>query len=656
MKATQDNSIAKITTPLGTDVLLLRDMSMNEELGRLFTINLTLLCEQGDLAFEKVLGENVTIELTLASGDKQYFNGYITTFSQTDYENNYAVYQATVKPWLWFLTRTADCRIFQNKSVPEIVTDIFGELGYTNFENKLTKNYREWEYCVQYRETDFNFVSRLLEQEGIYYYFTHDDGKHNLVLSDGDEAHQSLPTDSVIDYYPPDSSAVRDKDYIYGWNVTKQVLPGKYQLNEFDFKNPKAKLETKSDLVKKHKVADYEIYDYPGEYTKTDDGDKYVQARIEELHCQYEQAQGQGSVREFRAGYKFKLKGYVREDQNIEYLITSVSLSIHSHAYATGKGDRGDPYSNNFSVIESSTPYRTSRRTPKPIVQGTQTAIVVGPSGEEIYTDEYGRVKVQFHWDRYGEKDENSSCWIRVAQIWAGNKWGGIHIPRIGQEVIVDFLEGDPDKPIITGRVYNADKMPPYDLPANKTQSGIKSRSSKSGTAENFNEIRMEDKKGEEQFYIHAEKNQDNVVENNETTHVGHNRTEIVGKEHGEGDETITIYGNRTEIVGEKKGGGNEDLTVKGDRDRHVKDNETIDIGKNLHITAGSEIVLETGASKITMKSSGDITIEGLNITSNASANIKSKAGIKNTVEGGGSAEVSSGGLTKIVGPMVNIN
>ena len=602
------------------DVLLFRDMSMTEELGRLFTIDLNLLSEQGDITFEDILGQNVTIELELAGGGKRYFNGHVTRFSQTEGLDHYASYQATVRPWFWFLTRTADCRIFQDMSVPDIVKKVFRDLGYTDFEDKLTRNYRTWEYCVQYRETDFNFVSRLLEQEGIYYYFTHDDGVHNLVLSDGDAAHKSLPSNSVIDYYPLDSKVVK-KDYIFRWNITKQVQPGKYELNEFDFEKPIAKLDTKSEIVQNHKIADYEIYDYPGEYTKTDDGEKYVQARIEELHCQYEQAQGQSVVRDLTTGYKFKLKKYPRDDQNREYLITSATHTIHSHGYLSSSGDGGDPYSNSFSVIESNTPYRASRTTPKPIVQGTQTAIVVGPSGEEIHTDKYGRVKIQFHWDRYGKKDENSSCWVRVAQIWAGKRWGGIHIPRMGQEVIVDFMEGDPDRPIITGRVYNADQMPPYNLPANKTQSGIKSRSSKKGTNANFNEIRMEDKKGNEELYIHAEKHHTNITENNRNEKVGNDRA----------------------------------LKVGNDKSEEIGNDHTIDIGSALMIDAGAKIILKTGASKITMTAGGDISIEGVQVTIKGSASV-SIEGTKVDVNGSATASYGSSGPTIIKGAIVKIN
>jgi len=612
MPASQSDSPVNIKTPLGADVLLLRDMSMTEELSRLFSIDLNLLSEKGDIKFEDILGQNVTIELKLSGGGKRFFNGHVTSFSQAEGSDNYASYQATVKPWFWFLTRTADCRIFQEKTVPEIIEEVFGDLGFTDFKNKLTKSYRTWEYCVQYRETDFNFVSRLLEQEGIYYYFTHDDGVHKLILCDDLSAHQPLPGYAKIDFFPPDSTAIRKKDHVIGWNINKKVQPGKYQLNEFDFKKPSAELISQSDDVKPHAKANYEIYDYPGEYVITDDGDKYAQARIEELHSGYEQAEGRSGVRVMNTGALFTLDKYHRADQNREYLITRAEHNIHSHVYGSGGGNAGELYNNRFFAITSKTPYRAARVTPKPIVQGTQTAIVVGPSGEEIYTDEYGRVKLQFHWDRYGNEDENSSCWVRVAQIWAGKKWGGIHIPRIGQEVIVDFMEGDPDRPIITGRVYNAEQMPPYDLPANKTQSGVKSRSSKSGTTANFNEIRMEDKKGSEELYIHAEKNHTNITENNRNENVGNDRKLTVGNdkfEEIENNKDIKVTNEHTEDIGT-----NMIIDVGGD----ISEAVTGDFSNNsrsIYLTAQQEIVLETGASKITMSASGDISIEGLNVS-----------------------------------------
>ena len=632
----QERSI-EIITPLKKDELVIKEFSCHEELGRLFTMNLTLFSTNESISFEDLLGKNITIRLDIIEEGKRYFNGFVTHFAQTLNEGNYAVYQMTLKPWLWFLTRTADCRVFQFMTVPDIVKQVFRDNGYSDFKERLDSSYHEWEYCVQYRETDFNFISRLLEQEGIYYYFEHEEGKHTLVFSDAYSSHDPLADYKDIPFYPADGTAVRDDEQVSSWSVAKQVEPGQYALNDYDFERPKADLKVNSTVSRSHTKASEEIYDYPGEYIQTSDGDQYARARIEELQTQYEQVTGNSDVRGFVSGYLFNLKEYPREDQNKEYLLVAVDHHAAMDSYESSGSGNGNSYSNSFTAIDSKTPFRAARITPKPIVQGTQTAVIVGPQGDEIYTDKYSRVKLQFHWDRYGKSDENSSCWIRVSQLWAGKNWGGIHIPRIGQEVIVSFLEGDPDRPIITGRVYNADQMPPYDLPANKTQSGIKSRSSKGGSGANFNEIRMEDKKGEEQLYIHAEKNQDNIVENDETTSVGHNRTETVGNDEvititgdrteivgkgGDGDETITIYGDRIEVVGEGKSGGDETITVKGDRVRKVKNDETIGIGENLHITAGEEIILTVGKSSLKMYKDGSIELSGVNIAIDGSQSV----------------------------------
>ena len=575
MALTQQDREVEIITPLGKDVLLLQDMTVSEELGRLFTIEAEVLSKE-NISFEDLLGQNVSIRVNLTEG-KRFFNGYVSGMSQAVDEGHYARYNITLKPWFWFLTRTSDCKIFQNQTVPDIFKQVCNGLGFTDIEDKLTASYRTLEYCVQYRETDFNFLSRLLEQEGIYYYFSHEEGKHTLNLADSYGSHEPIPDYAEIEYYPPDDTVVRDDKRINSWSVTKNIQPGAYVLTDYDFVRPKADLKVDSTVTKTHSEAEHEIFDYPGEYVENGDGNNYVRTRIEELHTQYEQAQGQGIAKGLMSGGLFTLANYPREDQNREYLVASVTHNIHMDDFESGGGG-GSSYTNNFTVIESSTPYRAARVTPKPMVQGPQTAVVVGPGGEEIYTDEHGQVKLQFHWDRYGESDENSSCWVRVSQLWAGKTWGGIHIPRIGQEVIVEFLEGDPDRPIVTGRVYNGDQTPPYDLPANKTQSGIKSRSSKGGSGANFNEIRFEDKKGEEQVYVHAEKNQDNIVENDETTSVGHDRTEDVGN-----DETISIGNDRTETVGH-----DEDITIGNNRTEKVVVNETINIGSNRSVTIGS--------------------------------------------------------------------
>ena len=577
MAVTQKNREVEISSPLGDDVLLLRNMTVSEELGRLFTMDLDILSTK-NIEFDDLLGQNITVKLNLAWDKFRYFNGYVGNISQSVYQGRYACYRVKVYPWLWFLTRTSDCRIFQNKTVPQIIKEIFSDFDFAYVEDKLHGKYRTWDYCVQYRETDFNFVSRLMEQEGIYYYFVHTDGKHTLYLADDYGSHKAIPDYENIPYYPPDQVALRDEECVDYWYVVKQLQPGTYVLNDFDFTRPKANLKVNSSVAREHKEAKHEIYDYPGEYEKSEEGDGYVRTRIQELHSQFEQAQGHSNCRGLVYGGLFSLTDYPRADQNREYLLASADHTVSVDSFEAGVSAQGTAYKNSFTVIESKTPFRPARITPKPIVQGPQTAIVTGPSGEEIYTDEHARVKVQFHWDRYGKKNENSSCWIRVSQLWAGKNWGGIHIPRIGQEVIVEFLEGDPDRPIITGRVYNGEQIPPYAVPANKTQSGIKSRSSKGGSGANFNEIRFEDKKGSEQVYIHAEKNQDNIVENDETTEVGHDRTEHVGH-----DEKITIDNNRTEKVGV-----NEDITIGSNRTEKVGINESITIGANRSKTVGA--------------------------------------------------------------------
>ncbi len=603
MEITQAEREITIKTQLGADTLVLRSVVVREELARLPSMQAELVSLKEDISFEDLLGTNATISLKLIDGTR-FFNGYITSVTQIGNQGSFAVYEAIIHPWLWFLTRTTDCRIFQNQTVPDIVKTVFRDLGYTDFKEKLSNNYPLQDYCVQYRETDFNFVSRLLEQEGIYYYFIQEDGRHELILADGYSSHQPIPAPSSIPFYPPDEAVVRKEAACTHWHVAKQVLPGKYMLNDFDFKRPRASLLSSHTIPRSHAIADYEVYDYPGEYTQIDAGNSYARTRIEELHADYEQVSGRSDVRTLLVGGLFTLAEHPREDQNREYLLTAVTQTLHSDAFEGQTTTSGQHlYSNHFTGIDSKTPFRPARLTPKPHIRGPQTAMVVGPAGEEIYTDEHGQVKLQFHWDRYGKSDENSSCWVRVSQVWAGKNWGAMHIPRIGQEVIVEFLEGDPDHPIITGRVYNGEQIPPYGLPANKTQSGIKSRSSKDGSGANFNEIRMEDKKGNEQLYIHAEKNQDNIVENDETTSIGHDRTETVGH-----DETITIGNNRSEQVGV-----NETIAIGNNRTETVGVNETITIGSNRSVTIGMNKTETVAINKAeTIGVAKELTIGGL--------------------------------------------
>ncbi len=599
MALTQAERAVEIFTPLGDDVLLFHRMSATEALGRLFQFDLDLLSKDPNIKFEDLLGQSVTVRLELPQDQTRFFNGVVSRFSLTGSLGDLSVYTATVHPWLWFLTRTADCRIFQEMTVPDIIKQVFRDHGFTDFEEALSGSYRTWTYCVQYRETDFNFVSRLMEQEGIYYYFKHEKDKHTLMLSDSVSSHEAFPGYEKLPFFPPDEHLRREKHHVYEWIVSQEIQPGIYALNDYDFERPKANLQVKSSIQRGHARAAMEIFDYPGEYTQTGDGETYVRARIEELQAEHEQVQGQSNARGLCVGSLFQLVDYPREDQNREYLFVSATHELESDAYTSGlTAEVEDVYSCSFTALPSKQPFRPPRTTPKPMVQGPQTAVVVGPAGEEIYTDKFGRVKLQFHWDRYGKNDENSSCWVRVSHPWAGKNWGSVALPRIGQEVIVEFLEGDPDQPIITGRVYNNDNMPPYDLPANATQSGVKSRSSKGGNADTFNELRFEDKKGEEEIYFHAQKDLNTVVEAAETRNVGADRTVRVKghfKETVDSGEDRTVTGGVTETIS-----GGETRNITGDQKETITGAVTQTVTGGVKVTTPATFeITATGGSKI---------------------------------------------------------
>ncbi len=557
MAYTQDNRFIRIDTPLGKDVLLLRGFTGEEGISRLFAFDLDLLSEDPSIGYDKIVGQNVTITTVLADDSERYFNGFVSRFAQGGSDHRFTYYRAQVVPWLWFLTRTADCRIFQNKTIPDIIIQIFKDLGFQDFKNLLQGSFEPREYCVQYRETDFNFVSRLMEQYGIFYFFEHEKGKHTLMLANSPSAHKVCPGQAKAKY-DYTATSIEQEDVITDWEIEQELRPGKYALTDFNFETPGTSLMVnENSMIKVGGNSKYEVYDFPGEYLKRPQGEQLVKIRMQEEEEPASVVSGASICRAFAAGYRFDLEEHYRQDLNKAYLITSVQHDASvGDSYETDQASE-TRYSNRFTCIPHAVPYRPLRVTPKPVVQGSQTAIVVGKAGEEIWTDKYGRVKVQFHWDREGEYNEKSSCWIRVAQIWAGKQWGGMFIPRIGQEVIVDFLEGDPDQPIITGRVYNFDEMPPYKLPDEQTKSTVKSLSSKGGGG--FNEIRFEDKKGEEQVFIHGEKDLDVRIKNDRREWIGRDRHLVVKRdkvEEVDRDEHIVVK---------------RDLVEKVDRDHHLQ-------------------------------------------------------------------------------------
>ncbi|WP_321849570.1 type VI secretion system tip protein VgrG [Pseudomonas paraveronii] len=604
----QTSRLAKITSPLGPDVLLLNQMGGGEELGRLFAYELQLTSLDANIDLNQLLGKPMSVGLQLADGGERYFHGIVAQCSQSIDQGQFASYQVTLRPWLWLLSRTSDCRIFQNQSIPQIIKQVFRDLGFSDFEDALSRPYREWEYCVQYRETSFDFVSRLMEQEGIYYFFRHEQDRHVLVLADAYGAHATVPGYASVPYYPKDEQQ-RERDHLHNWHLAQQVQPGSLELNDYDFQRPSASIDVRSAMPRPHTAGDYPLYDYPGAYVQSADGEHYARTRIEALQTLHEQIEFSGNARGLGSGHLFSLTGFSRQDQNREYLIVGIRYNIHQESLESGGGSNSAQYESSLTCIDAQQNFRPLANTHRPIVKGPQTALVVGPKGEEIWTDQYGRVKVHFHWDRHDQSNENSSCWIRVSQSWAGKNWGSMQIPRIGQEVIVSFLEGDPDRPIITGRVYNAEQTVPYDLPENATQSGMKSRSSKGGTPANFNEIRMEDKKGLEQLYIHAERNQDIVVEVDESHSVGHDRNKSIGH-----DEVVTIGNDRVRAV------KHDDMLMVGfSKTDAISQSYLIEVGQNLRLVCGKS-VLELNAS-------GQINLTGVQINVYSEGNTEINTG-----------------------------
>jgi type VI secretion system secreted protein VgrG len=490
------------------------------------------------------------------------------------------------------------------------VGKVLKDAGISDYQFHTYGTYPVRDYCVQYRESSLNFISRLLEEEGLFYFFSHTDTKHTIIFADKNTVGGACPGQETAEYsFDQEGWVGEGEEGVATLERIETAFTGKAALTDYNFENPSLNLLENLGSVNE------EAFDYPGEYTAKEDGSRYTRIRLEEREALQFVVNGSSRCRAFRPGYTFKLKGHYRSDTNIEYFLTVVTHEALDSTYRQDK-DKSHRYNNTFKAIPKSVPYRPPRDTMRPTVHGLQPALVVGKAGEEIWVDKYGRVKVQFYWDRLGKKNENSSCWLRVSQIWAGKNWGWMTIPRIGQEVLVDFLEGDPDRPIIVGRVYNADQMPPYTLPDNQTQSGIKTRSSKGGTGDNCNEIRFEDLKGSEMLTVHAEKDMDTSVENNDTQLVQNNRTINVNGTHTETivkDTGITVtQGNHSLTL--NQGNQSTDLDM-GNQSTSIKvgnQTTTLDLGK-VATTAAQSITLTVGGSSITINQMG-VTIQGMMI------------------------------------------
>jgi type VI secretion system secreted protein VgrG len=653
-----------VTTPLGADKLLLESFTGEEGVSVPFHFTLDMVSKVNNVSADALVRQPISINMELSDGSSRVIHGRVSRFVQLGSADGLTSYRAEMVPWLWFLSLSSDCRIFQKLSAVEIIKKIFDENGYPDYKVSCIKSYPKREYCVQYRESHLDFVSRLMEEEGIFYFFEHSGSKHTLIVADAASAVKASITSRA-----KMASAGKDKatdDVLDLVELETRAQTGKVVLADYNPATPSTQL--RSTASGKHKE---EVYDYPGNFLVRDEGDRYARIRLEEREAMQVVVRGEGSVRGLQSGSKFDLVGHYRSDLNKPYLILRVSHSGSVGSYHAGS-DAEATYRSRFIGIPADVPYHPPHATPKPRVLGSQTAVVVGKSGEEIDVDPNGQVIVQFHWDRKGAKDDKSSCRVRVSSTWAGKGWGFIQIPRIGQEVIVDFLEGDPDRPIITGRVYNAEQVPPYTLPAHDTQSGVKSRSSKGGASDNFNEIRFEDLKGSEEVYIHAEKDKKEVVEHDNTEEIGNDEKIKVGHDQSvvvENDQSVSVAKNRTRSVGESESvsigknrtedvGENETvsvgkirkhdvtdddkLTVGGKRTTSVtKDdtlsvtenrsvtigkNDKLDVGKKLIVSAGDEISFTSGQASITLKKDGTIEIKGKDVKIEGSGKINVKA------------------------------
>ncbi len=561
----------------------------NEAISGLFEFGIQLVSEDPEIDVDSIVGQRATLTIRHDAGERKVY-GIISRFEQGSEADNITPYFVELVPEVWLLTQQFGCRIHQQITIPNIIETVLTDAGIPSdlFRIAVNATYPERDYCVQYRESDWNFICRLMEEEGIFYFFEHGDDGCVMVIGDADSTHTPIEADDTV-VYRERSGTVAAAEAVYEYRYSQEIRPGTVRYRDYNFETPSLDMEKEVEAPRDDNLV---VYDYPGNYLEPDAGEQRATLGLEIVQARRILGLGQSMCRRFIPGYKFTLDEHPQSNFNREYLLTWVR---HTGAQPHGGPGRGGhfEYHNEFRCIPSDVPFRPARKTPKPVVEGTQTAIVTGPDGEEIWPDEHGRVKIQFHWDREGQNDENSSCWVRVSQLWAGAGWGAMFIPRIGHEVIVDFLEGDPDQPIIIGRVYHGDNTPPYSLPDDKTKSTIKSDSSLGH--DGSNEIRFEDAAGSEEVYIHAQKDMNESIENNMSTTVGGNQTVSVTGDRTksvDGDETTTVKGDRTETVQD----GDEKVTISsGDR---TTDINTGDNTRTTH-TGDDVINVNTGDSTL---------------------------------------------------------
>ncbi|EMA9084847.1 TPA: type VI secretion system tip protein VgrG [Escherichia coli] len=597
-------------------MLLFASLGGTETVGELFTysiklktpdiLNLGYVSPAANLQLKPMVGKDLCVNIELDGGGKRYISGLVTAARVAGHQGRSVVYELRLEPWLKILTHTSDYKAFQNKNVVEILDEVLDEYPWP-VEKRLVENYPTRAWQVQYGETDFDFVQRLMQEWGIYWWFEHSENSHTLVLADAINVHKACADSPLVCYYQ--KGLKLDKEFIHTITANESLRSGQWVLNDFDFMKPRSLLKSTVANPRETGLAEYEHYEWPGDYFTKSEGEMLTRIRMEEQRSPGSRVQGSGNIRTLMTGFTFTLENYPTAEVNREYLLVQTTLFIQDNEQHSGQ-EQHFSYSTSFELHPTSEVYRPQRTLSKPHTKGPQSAIVTGPAGQEIWTDKYGRVKVQFGWDRYGKNDENSSCWVRVSYPWAGKGFGGIQIPRIGQEVLVDFKNGDPDLPIIVGRTYNQDTMPPWGLPGAATQSGFYSHTIGGGPT-NANALRFEDKTGGEEIWLHAEKDQRIEVNNNESHWVGNNRLKVIDK-------------TETAIIGEERS-----LTVQMDDTSLAGQNKTIQAVQNLRLAAGDSIILSCGNTILQMTSDGifNITCKNFNITATENGKINTQSG-----------------------------
>ncbi|ANO89047.1 type VI secretion system tip protein VgrG [Escherichia coli] len=597
-------------------MLLFASLGGTETVGELFTysiklktpdiLNLGYVSPAANLQLKPMVGKDLCVNIELDGGGKRYISGLVTAARVAGHQGRSVVYELRLEPWLKILTHTSDYKAFQNKNVVEILDEVLDEYPWP-VEKRLVENYPTRAWQVQYGETDFDFIQRLMQEWGIYWWFEHSENSHTLVLADAINVHKACADSPLVCYYQ--KGLKLDKEFIHTITANESLRSGQWVLNDFDFMKPRSLLKSTVANPRETGLAEYEHYEWPGDYFTKSEGEMLTRIRMEEQRSPGSRVQGSGNIRTLITGFTFTLENYPTAEVNREYLLVQTTLFIQDNAQHSGQ-EQHFSYSTSFELHPTSEVYRPQRTLCKPHTKGPQSAIVTGPAGQEIWTDKYGRVKVQFGWDRYGKNDENSSCWVRVSYPWAGKGFGGIQIPRIGQEVLVDFKNGDPDLPIIVGRTYNQDTMPPWGLPGAATQSGFYSHTIGGGPT-NANALRFEDKPGGEEVWLHAEKDQRIEVNNNESHWVGNNRLKVIDK-------------TETAIIGEERS-----LTVQMDDTSLAGQNKTIQAVQNLRLAAGDSIILSCGNTILQMTSDGifNITCKNFNITATENGKINTQSG-----------------------------